>query len=70
MSAFIPDRIRFKLRILDSVPQPGSHPVKIALFGATGHIGGGILKEALRRGHDVVAIVRDPARLAVSDPKL
>jgi len=44
--------------------------MKIALFGATGHIGRGILDEALTRGHDVVAIVRDPARLALRNDHL
>ncbi|MEW1659085.1 MULTISPECIES: NAD(P)H-binding protein [unclassified Streptomyces] len=43
---------------------------KIALFGATGTIGSRILDEALRRGHQVTAVVRDPAKLAKSDPKL
>ncbi|WP_233843229.1 NAD(P)H-binding protein [Dyella sp. 2HG41-7] len=37
--------------------------MKIVLFGATGHIGGAILDEALARGHDVTAVVRDPSRL-------
>lgn len=37
--------------------------MKLALFGATGHIGHAILDEALARGHRVTAIVRDPARL-------
>ncbi|WP_426689290.1 NAD(P)-dependent oxidoreductase [Rhodanobacter ginsengiterrae] len=37
--------------------------MKIVLFGATGHLGHGILEEALLRGHEVTAIVRDPARL-------
>jgi uncharacterized protein len=44
--------------------------MKIALFGATGHLGQGILKEALSRGYDVTAIVRDPSRLAQRDDKL
>lgn len=44
--------------------------MKIVLFGATGHIGQGILDEALARGHDVTAIVRDPARLAQRHDKL
>ena len=38
--------------------------MKLALFGATGSIGSRILDEALARGHEVVAIARDPARLA------
>ncbi|KJY31566.1 NAD(P)-dependent oxidoreductase [Streptomyces sp. XY332] len=37
---------------------------KIALFGATGTIGALVLREALRRGHEVTAVVRDPAKLA------
>ncbi|MEU2452975.1 NAD(P)H-binding protein [Streptomyces sp. NPDC012765] len=35
---------------------------KIALFGATGTIGNRVLHEALRRGHEVTAVVRDPAK--------
>ncbi|HUA79772.1 MAG TPA: NAD(P)H-binding protein [Dyella sp.] len=38
--------------------------MKLVLFGATGHIGGAILDEALARGHDVTAVVRDTTRLA------
>ncbi|MEO8392306.1 MAG: NAD(P)-dependent oxidoreductase [Chloroflexota bacterium] len=37
---------------------------KIALFGATGTIGAGILKEALARGHQVTAVMRDPGKLS------
>ena len=37
--------------------------MKIALIGATGFIGSGILREALNRGHQVTAIVRHPERL-------
>jgi uncharacterized protein len=44
--------------------------MQIALFGATGHLGGGILNEALQRGHSVVAIVRDPARLTLKHANL
>src|SRR2546428_4715328 len=36
----------------------------IALFGAGGMIGGRILEEALRRGHEVTAVVRDPTRFS------
>ena len=42
----------------------------IALFGAGGHIGRGILDEALARGHEVVAVVRDPARTQIDHPKV
>jgi hypothetical protein len=41
--------------------------MKLALFGATGVIGQRILDEALRRGHQVTAIQRDPSKLAARD---
>jgi putative NADH-flavin reductase len=34
--------------------------MKIVLFGASGTIGSRIVREALARGHDVTAVVRDP----------
>jgi putative NADH-flavin reductase len=37
--------------------------VKLALIGATGFVGSAILKEALDRGHEVMAIVRHPEKL-------
>jgi putative NADH-flavin reductase len=40
-----------------------SKQLKIALFGATGMIGSRIAAEAARRGHQVTALVRDPARV-------
>lgn len=40
--------------------------MKIALVGATGHVGSWILKELLSRGHAVTALVRDPAKLAAT----
>jgi len=39
--------------------------MRIALFGAGGIIGRRILDEALRRGHQVTAVVRDPTRFSV-----
>lgn len=36
----------------------------IALLGATGNVGSRLLAEALSRGHQVTALVREPARLA------
>ena len=43
--------------------------MKIALIGATGFVGSAILREALNRGHEVTAIVRDPEKLK-PHPKL
>ncbi|WP_434518570.1 NAD(P)-dependent oxidoreductase [Pseudomonas sp. NFX1] len=40
---------------------------KIAIIGATGRAGSQLLEEALRRGHSVVAIARDPSRLQGRD---
>ena len=37
--------------------------MKIALLGVSGFVGSAILKEALGRGHEVTAIVRDPEKL-------
>jgi putative NADH-flavin reductase len=36
--------------------------MNITLYGATGNAGARILKELLARGHQVRAIVRDPAK--------
>jgi putative NADH-flavin reductase len=44
-----------------------NQPMKIALYGATGMIGQGILKEALSRGHEVTAIARDTSKLTPAD---
>ena len=37
--------------------------MKIAIIGATGNVGTRIVDEALRRGHAVTAIARDPSKL-------
>jgi len=37
--------------------------MRIAVFGAAGNVGSRIVAEALARGHDVTAVVRDAARL-------
>lgn len=44
--------------------------MKIVLFGATGNIGKVILDEALARGHQVTAVVRDPAKVATKHAHL
>ena len=42
----------------------------ITVFGATGGIGGHVVRQALDAGHKVTAVVRDPARFDVSHPAL
>jgi putative NADH-flavin reductase len=44
--------------------------MKITVFGATGGIGGHGVRQALGAGHNVTAVVRDPARFDVSHPAL
>ena len=43
---------------------------KMVIIGATGYVGSAILKEALGRGHQVKAIVRDPSKLTLIHPHL
>ncbi|WP_341736036.1 NAD(P)-dependent oxidoreductase [Microcoleus sp. CAWBG640] len=44
--------------------------MKLALFGANGMAGSRIVSEALMRGHDVTAIVRDASRFSISGDRL
>ncbi|MCX4724527.1 NAD(P)-dependent oxidoreductase [Streptomyces sp. NBC_01306] len=40
--------------------------MRLTVFGATGGIGGQIVRQALAAGHQVTAVVRDPARLTAT----
>src|SRR5215475_14123872 len=45
--------------------------MKVTIFGATGATGTSLTGQALAAGHEVTAVVRDPARLAVpAHPRL
>jgi len=44
--------------------------LKLAVFGASGPTGRQVVDQALARGDAVTAFVRDPARLALSHPRL
>jgi putative NADH-flavin reductase len=44
--------------------------MKIVLFGATGNVGQRVAKEAVRRGHEVVGVVRDPGHATSPDPRV
>ena len=39
--------------------------MKLTIFGATGATGTSLVQQALTAGHEVTAVVRDPARLAI-----
>ncbi|WP_431950289.1 NAD(P)-dependent oxidoreductase [Actinacidiphila sp. bgisy167] len=41
--------------------------MRIAIFGATGHVGRELVAQALDAGHEVTALARDPARLPPRD---
>jgi hypothetical protein len=44
--------------------------MKITLIGASGFVGSSILNEALERGHNVTAIVRNPQKITVQNKNL
>ncbi|MEU6763666.1 NAD(P)H-binding protein [Streptomyces sp. NPDC046853] len=42
--------------------------MRVTVFGAAGNVGSRVVAEALSRGHDVTAVVRDPARFGDLHP--
>lgn len=42
----------------------------IAIFGATGRTGARVMDRALKAGHEVRALVRDPSKLTTKSPRL
>lgn len=44
--------------------------MKLTVFGATGGTGRQVVEQALAAGHDVTAVVRDPARLTLQHARL
>jgi putative NADH-flavin reductase len=44
--------------------------MKIAVFGATGRTGVPLVRQALDRGHEVVAFARSPEKLGIEDDRL
>src|SRR3954469_20420842 len=52
------------------ITSTNGEPMNIVLFGATGNIGQRITAEALRRGHTVTGVVRDPEQAQPPDPRV
>ena len=44
--------------------------MRLAILGATGRTGQCLLQQALNNGHEVIAVVRDPQNIFVSDDNL
>ncbi|MFC8131264.1 NAD(P)-dependent oxidoreductase [Streptomyces sp. NPDC057302] len=44
--------------------------MRITVFGAAGNVGSRVVTEALTRGHEVTAVVRDPARFGELHPSV
>src|SRR3954468_116181 len=44
--------------------------MRITVFGATGGVGGHVVRQALDAGHQVTAVVRDAARFSRDHPSL
>lgn len=44
--------------------------MKLTIFGASGRTGAHVVEQALAAGHDVVAVIRDPAKLTLRHERL
>ncbi len=44
--------------------------MRVLVIGASGKTGHEVVRQALAAGHEVTALVRDPSRLAIRDPRL
>lgn len=45
-------------------------PLRLVIIGATGGTGRQLVEQALRQGHEVTALARNPAKLSLQHPKL
>jgi len=50
--------------------EAGERRMRVLVFGASGRTGRLVVEESLERGHQVLAFVRDPAKLDLSHPQL
>lgn len=52
------------------VPETAFTPTRVLIIGATGGTGRHLVTQALERGLEVTALVRDPSKLAIEHPRL
>lgn len=57
-------------RSSQTLPHVENYIMKLVLFGATGNVGQRVAAEALRRGHEVVGVVRDPQAVQSPDARV
>jgi hypothetical protein len=50
--------------------RPAARPMRLAIFGVTGRVGGELLSQALKAGHEVRALARTPSKLDSEHPRL
>lgn len=55
---------------VSSAVSAASVPLKITVYGGTGEVGSRIVDEALRRGHTVTSVVRNPSKVTVTRKRL
>lgn len=63
-------RAGFRSHPVSSSDTPRSKPTRILIIGATGGTGRQLVSQALERGYSVTALVRNPSKLQLEDPKL
>jgi putative NADH-flavin reductase len=63
-------RAGHRSRAAPSTGAPRNHPARVLIVGATGGTGRQLVTQALERGYEVTALVRDRSRLQITHPRL
>lgn len=63
-------RAGVRSKVFASVTTTGDRPKRLLIVGATGGTGRQLVAQALERGYTVTALVRNPSRLPLTDPRL
>ena len=63
-------RAGYRWRAAPPTGAPRSNPSRVLIVGATGGTGRQLVTQALERGYEVTALVRDPSRLQIAHPRL